>query len=135
MERLIADQLQYGIAGDAKDQYDRIFDGILNEAMAATAKAAGKKPVPYTSPPSGYLVVPYVVVLTTVAGEGLIFIAPKTGYLIAQRTGEAIPFTNVSPGNTLNGIGSYVYKIRYPDGRETPLRSINILNSGTYRLQ
>jgi hypothetical protein len=142
MERLIADQLQYGIAGDAWDQYhlnflySQIFDGIFNEAMAATAKAAGNKPVSADElrPRPAPLANPQVI-LTTAAGEGLIFIAPKTGYLIAQRTGEAIPFTNVSPGDIFHHIGSYTYKIRYPDGRETPLRFIDIRSSGTYRLQ
>ena len=140
MEQLIADQLQYGIAGDAGDQYDlnnlysQIFDGILDEAMAATAKAAGKKPVRQAASAPARAA-PMMVVLTTVAGEGLIFIAPKTGYLIAQRTGEAIPFRNVSSGDQSGLIGSYVYKIRYPDGRETPLRSIDIQGPGPYRLQ
>ena len=103
--------------------------------MAATAKAAGKKPVSADELRPQLLRAWPEVVFTTADGKGLIFIAPKTGYLIAQRTGEAIPFRNVSPGDKSYNIGSYTYKIRYPDGRETPLRFIDIQSSGTYRLQ
>jgi hypothetical protein len=143
---------------------DRI-DAIYDEALKAKAAAAGKTLEPlspplfetYAHPPErivqrqkpvrrggpqtfeGGFYKATLVTLATAPG-GTVLLMQRTKYLIRLLDQQKRPITDsefhsFSPGQPINLSGDYVYKVVYPNGAASTLKTLRIDREGRYTLQ
>jgi hypothetical protein len=118
--------------------YHERIEKIYEEAFRANATAIGKRYAPpemYAQAGPGT-----VVKLLTSNNQGVIYAMPRTKYLIrqldeARRPVQLIEFDSITPNTDRAMDGDYVYKIVYPNGTETPLRSLRIEKDGPITLR